>query len=498
MNASGTALLDKYFLGQIGVCVTLGFYYSLFSPSAYAITGSLGLGLGRLGYAAAATVVSPLAGVIVERARLKSILIGCSLGRAMLWGIVLPINHMLLRHSLFLAYVFGLLMFIDGAVISVASLVDTDEAGLDLVAREYSFSIDDNIRNKFNSKYEAIRGITSITLAPIAVGITSIVAGKGSSSIFLLTLICLAITAPQLYSAFIYSAYLPKSTSIGNHTNNLISIKQLYLEFREGLGIAWRNKRIRWRIVLYSLERSFMDAVQIILIAEFAIRIIAHGEKMRGALYTTLLISLIRISSMVASYLMHSYWHIPTDKVKYPYYRIFFLLAAAAGLSIMFIPLAAFFDQLGYGITAVLVMSLTCLMFSLFFTPVMLGFRNLMQSLLAEEGVSGRVFGIASTVIMGVSGLVTAFFAILFTTMPIILAFFVSALILSGIGLIELLGAPSLLFRTKDICPPIILSKPNVTQNYIAKSMPTRYALRWLKIIFWQNVKTIFKRCHPF
>jgi hypothetical protein len=62
--------------------------------------------------------------------------------------------------------VFLLMMFLDGVMIAFANVVDIDCGGTDLIAAQYSVTVNDALRTSFNSIHEGFFNLSMIVFAP--------------------------------------------------------------------------------------------------------------------------------------------------------------------------------------------------------------------------------------------------------------------------------------------------------------------------------------------
>jgi hypothetical protein len=451
-KARGREILENYFKGQRWLIVSFAMYYSLFSPVANALGGEEAVGSGRSGYAGALASLSPLAGVLVERFSVRTILRACSAARAIIWAGLVPAAYFAFGPTALFATAFAALMFADGAVVTVNTLVDIDENGVDFLAQQHAFPIDDQLRNEFNARLERTYSVSRIVLPPIMAGLGIFAAAiLNSAGLALMGIMAASFAIPSGLSLYYYSkipaeAKLPPRSS-GKSIG--AEVKQIASDFWGGVKTSWNNRKIRYRFLQYALERAREDAMLLVVLAEYGIRVLAHGDKAWGALYTASLISLGKIGAWVASHLMEHRWKAPkTKEDRWGAYRVFFPLAFAGAAATLLVPAAVSFVAQPW-IGAAIVAGASFL-FNLFCTGSSLGFRNLMQGIANEEGAAGRIFGIQNTFLMATNALAIGGLSAVFAATGISTAFWIACGLFAAIGAFELFVAPKLLFSKAE------------------------------------------------
>lgn len=443
-------LLRGYLLGQLAVITNFAIYYSLFSPVAAVLAGIGGMGQGRSIYSGAVAIFQPIAGVLAEKIPVRTILIMVFIVRALIWGLLLPASYILAPSGLLVA-IFLVCMLIDGMVVSIGSLVDIDEGGIDLLGQQYGFSVDDELRNRFNSLYEGFASLSRIVVAPLMASLGILLAtALPTAEDAIVLVMALGFALPSIIGCYFYAKYLPKDAAMpkGKVSGNLVSeVSSIYRDLVAAIAMAWNIKPVRWRILLNSAERAIEDSVILILLAAFAIQVLAPGDLARGAFYTALLIAVGKTGSIISAWAMHRYWKAPAvDSEKWASYRIFFPLAFAGTLSILLLPIAVNFGLNGDTSASAVLACAASLLFNLFFTASALGFRNLMQGIVSEVGASGRLFGIQGLFMMGTSAVAVLFLSVVFSVFNLFVAFLTAAILFSLYGLLQLLLGRRLLF----------------------------------------------------
>ncbi|MEW5545728.1 hypothetical protein [Pseudomonas soli] len=448
-------ILRGYLLGQLAVIANFAIYYSLFSPVAAALAGVGGMGQGRSLYSAAVAIFQPIAGVLAERIAVRSILIGGFAIRALIWAVILPIGYLALSTGAPLLTLFLLLMLIDGVVVSIGSLVDIDEGGLDLLGQQHGFPVDDDLRNRYNSIYEGFTSIGRIIMAPLMATLGLVMASVlNSAADALVIVMALGFLLPAMVGAYFYLRYIPSDPVLPARVagaSALDEVVEIYGGLRSGLQLTWRLKRIRWRILLNSAERAIEDSMLLIVLATFALKVLAPEDLAKGAFYTALLIAVGKVGSIVSAWAMHKYWRAPSAGMsQWASYKFFFPLAFAGTLATALMPVAVYVALAGALAVAAVLAALSAILFNLLFTASSLGFRNLMQGIVSEAGASGRVLGIQGMFIMGTSALAILGLSAIFETMGLLAAFITTSAIYIGYGILQLLYGRRLIFSDSN------------------------------------------------
>jgi biotin carboxylase len=450
-------IMRGYLRGQLALIASFAMYYSLFSPVATALAGVGGMGSGRSAYAGSVAIVRPLAGVLVERFSARTVLIAGFAARAAIWAAILPTAFAFLGAGApFLATFVGL-MVVDGAIVSINGLVDIDEGGIDLLGKQHAFPVDDALRNKYNTLLDGFYSASRVIVAPAMAALGVVAAGIMSSAAgALVAVMAVSFAVPASVALYYYARYIPARADMGPVAARRPAAeeaREIASKLWEGFKLAWSNKNIRWRILLNSAERAIEDSMLFVVLAEFAMRILAKGNPVYGALYTAGLIAFGKIGAMVSAYLMHGRWKAPVGgEAKYPRYRPFFGLAAGGTLATLLMPAAAFAAAgvAGFPWLAAALAGASALAFNLMFSASALGFRNLMQGIVSEQNASGRLFGIQGTILMAVNALAILGLSAIFAAFGLGAALSITTAIYAAYGVFQAFVGPRLLFTEQE------------------------------------------------
>lgn len=444
-------ILRGYLCGQLAVIANFAIYYSLFSPVASALAGVPGMAQGRSAYSGAVAIFQPIAGVLAERISMRTILIGAFVLRTLIWAGIVPAAFLLLGAGAPFLTTFVILMFIDGAIVSINSLVDIDEGGIDILGLQHGFPVDDALRNRYNAICDGFSSLSRVVMAPLMAVLGLFAANVlHSAAAALVAVMALLFVVPAIIGTYYYLRYIPAEAKLPARLPGQTAAREIVeigADLWSGMKLAWIETRVRWRILFNAAERAIEDSMLLVVMAEFSMTMLAPGNAALGALYTAILIAVGKLGAIVAAWAMHKYWQAPAaDAAKMPKYKIFFPLAFGGTLATVLMPVAALVASNGNLRGAAALAGLSAVLFNLLFTASALGFRNLMQGIVSDAGASGRVFGIQGTFMMGVSALAILSLSVLFATVGLITAFAITSTIYVLYGLIQLLAGPHLLF----------------------------------------------------
>lgn len=160
--------LDKlhwgYLVGQCANVAKVAVWWTALSPLVLAVTNrDSSVGLVRMAFNIAMLLLSPIAGVTAERVSLKKMLVMTTVGRGVIWGVLLPLVWVLFISGWVnfpglagnevivpeMALVF--LGVLDGIQVAFSNICDIDMGGVDLLSQQYGIDVDDRVRTKMNA-----------------------------------------------------------------------------------------------------------------------------------------------------------------------------------------------------------------------------------------------------------------------------------------------------------------------------------------------------------
>lgn len=444
-------ILRGYLRGQLAGIANFAIYYSLFSPLVSVLAGVPGVVQGRSGYSGAVAIFQPIAGVLAERISMRGILVGAFVIRALIWAAIVPTAFLLLGPGAPFLTAFVGLMFIDGGIVSINSLVDIDEGGIDILGQQHGFPVDDALRNRYNAICDGFSSSSRVVLAPLMAVLGLFAAEFLQSAVAALVVVmALSFVLPAVIACYYYLRYIPAKAKLPERVQGQTVMQEIggiAANLGAGVKLAWSEPPIRWRILFNAAERAIEDSMLLVVMAEFAMTVLAPSNAALGALYTAILIAVGKLGAIGAAWAMHKYWQPPAaDAPKFPKYKMFFPLAFGGTLATALMPVATIVASAGHMWSAATLAGLSAMLFNLLFTASALGFRNLMQGIVSDAGASGRLFGIQGTIIMGGSALAILGLSALFVTVGLVTAFAITSGIYVLYGGIQLITGPGLLF----------------------------------------------------
>ncbi len=447
---TGERILRGYLRGQLALMASFAMYHSFFSPLAHALAGPAAIGAGRSGYTTAVAVFSPIAGVLVERMSTRRVLIGAFVSRAVIWAGLLPLLFYALGAGWAFYAAFIGLMFLDGAIVSINSLVDIDQGGIDLLGKQYNIAVGDRLRNRYNTIMSGFISGSRIIVVPAmaALGVFAFGVLRSATGALVFTM-AVSFAVPCLIGVYFYARYIPRqAVAPGAGSGDLARTSgQIVSRLADGLRLSWTNPNVRSRIGLAACERVVEDSFVFLVLTEFGMQALAPRNAAWGALATSLLIAVGKLGALISAWAMHRYWRAPTPEgARYPAYRMFFPMAFLATVFTLLMPVALNLLHLGHFWLGAAIAGASNLLFNLLFEPAKLGFRTYTQGLVRDEGAPGRIFGIQMTIIMATNAVGIVGLSSLFVALTMGSALWIVTGLYAAFGLFEFIVAPRLLF----------------------------------------------------
>ncbi len=275
-------LIDSYFVGQIANVTKMGVWWAVFGPLTLAMfRGSVwGVACARLVFNSAMLMASPIAGAAVERISARSLLVGATIARGLLYSIVIPLAWLFMRSDWIAGApavaspvwygVFLTLLFADGACVAFANVVDCDCGGLELVAAQYATApIADATRRRLTTTHESAFDLGMIILTPCVAGaglaldrffesvssVDSAVHGSAGSVGAIVFILGAVFLVTSVVSALSYSCGLPELPPPPPDAIPAFSqrLSEMYGSLWAGFGMCWSRD-------LYQKQRELDSA----------------------------------------------------------------------------------------------------------------------------------------------------------------------------------------------------------------------------------------------
>uniref|UniRef100_A0A0G4HLV8 Uncharacterized protein n=1 Tax=Chromera velia CCMP2878 TaxID=1169474 RepID=A0A0G4HLV8_9ALVE len=177
----GHRIWNAYLYGQLANVAKQAVWWSMFMMVVQTmLEDEDGLWWSRVAFNLALIFLSPLAGAFAQRASIRLMLNVTTIGRLVIWSILVPLSWWGLKWGLrdqignptVFAALFITLMFLDGTQVAFANVVDIDCGGLDTLSLQYRLPVTDAERNRFNSIHQMVFDLSFVFFTPlVAVGI---------------------------------------------------------------------------------------------------------------------------------------------------------------------------------------------------------------------------------------------------------------------------------------------------------------------------------------
>ena len=322
-NKKVNGYLVSYLYGQLSSVCMMGMWWVLLSPITIAFFGTEAVGISRLVYNVALFFFSLVIGGIADKVRIFDLLIQTTVGRVIIYSLILPIGAFLLQSDTFFEIdpdqkpfyntifevLFMILIFFDGIIVAASNNIAVDVGGTFLCAKQYGMDIDEkfeNLQGRFDSIYSATFDGSMVLLAPL-VAFAGYFFHKYSSTLTVdnndeqnledaLETIskedkneqqdikdALLMTSSLGVAFFlvgvislIFYCRLPRNPP--NYNNTLKEsktqpsesiFKQIWnalLNFPRVMSSIWNNKVIFWRIIFFGLETGLEDAMTAVIV----------------------------------------------------------------------------------------------------------------------------------------------------------------------------------------------------------------------------------------
>jgi len=431
--------------------------------------------------------------------------------------------------------VFLLIVFVDGVGVSFSNVADVDSGGVNLVAMQYGLEIDDNIRTYFNSLHILFFDASMVVFNPVLAYLGLFIGQhtvKDSGSIStevvdemtLLIAIGGVFLISTLLTLFAYNYYMPDLERVDpnapeahsmqplgasngaedDHSLNAFaasspsqkvaasepaapaepsvfswsSISELAASVKEGAGLTWANRRIRWRVLFFAVETSVEDAMIALIAAEvganvFAAEVNKDDEDLKyawGNLWGAALVATGKLGGVIASVCMHKWFRVNEEEEALnpgKAYKPLFWFAFLGGCCSLLLPIGLHLQthsDLSHWVTGGLMFA-SMFLFFIFSTLSKIGFATLMQSLAAEVEATGRVFGFVAAFVTATDAAVLMILAALFSSLGLQSALWATTAFIAVHGLIELVVGPGLVLGSSS--DDGVQGKPSLDDHFM-------------------------------
>ena len=174
-----------YLIGQCANVAKVAVWWTALSPLILAVTNrDTSVGLVRMAFNIAMLLISPIAGITAERTSLKKLLVVTTIGRGIIWGVLLPLVWVVFMSGLIdvpgvatgeviwpeVALVF--LGVLDGIQVAFSNIADIDMGGVDLLSQQYGIEVNDRVRTKMNAVHQIVFDLCMCLFAPSMAGLS--------------------------------------------------------------------------------------------------------------------------------------------------------------------------------------------------------------------------------------------------------------------------------------------------------------------------------------
>ncbi|XP_026192773.1 uncharacterized protein LOC34618533 [Cyclospora cayetanensis] len=171
LAASAEGLWRGYLCGQLVNVTKAALWWSSFGVLSVSLLGNpLGVGVLRGAFNMALVLLSPLASAAAERISMWRLLLVTTASRWFIWSVAVPAAWLWLFVYLDRPLVFwgvaGTLVFLDGAHVAFANVVDMDCGGLDSLAAQTGIPIWESLRERFNKLHRITFDVSFILFTP--------------------------------------------------------------------------------------------------------------------------------------------------------------------------------------------------------------------------------------------------------------------------------------------------------------------------------------------
>lgn len=310
-------VLKGYLFGQCANVVKSALWWTSFSPLIYALlrnqtdgnSRDSAIGAMRISFNVAMLLLSPIAGALIDKSDIRRVLLWSTIGRGVIWGILLPIAWLYFANQISVLYpLLVAFSFVDGTAVAFANVVDIDMGGLDLLSKQHGEQPDDALRSYFNTVHSIVFDASMVLFTPAMAFLSWYVANALDAStidgfsqrdsttggmVLVFACVFLIMTIASLIA---YGCAIPSEPQYNRDTRNSIQGDSLFMplvdsddnnnettksnkvsccglasDILDGLRTMCSNAPIRWRIIFVGLEVALEDAMVAVVIPEYAL-----------------------------------------------------------------------------------------------------------------------------------------------------------------------------------------------------------------------------------
>lgn len=494
----------KHFLyGQYANLFKFSLWWTTLAPLTMSLLNSTdAIGVGRIVYNTALCLLSPLGGLLVERVHPRKILLYAAATRFLIWCVCLPgvwffFDTSLMVKSDVATYVlFNTMLFMDGVVVALSSILDIDLCGVDVVANRYELDVTEEHRNQFNSRQEFFFATCFVILSPgmafLGLGINkAFETAKGTfspeelesgslSAIFVATFLFATIVQFFNFRKLPYgslTADIPPNVPSKESMLTLNSSPDLKLPSPQkdepqppneppalpslaeqiraipkdlwvSLTLIWAHKPILYRLVFLGFEIAFEDAAIVVVASNMGLQLpwLGDGDAVNGNIWCSVGVASGKLGGALASILMMKYFVPPQNPWKYMY--IFVLVTISCVVMFGFPATAEGVrdNVISENVGRALYLALFALYF-FFSTLPKLGLMGLFQSMVAQVENGPRIFGFIAIIATSFDALVIMVLSVIFVQWDLVKALWVTAFVFMAHGILELIVGPLCVLR---------------------------------------------------
>ncbi|KAK3238696.1 hypothetical protein CYMTET_51310 [Cymbomonas tetramitiformis] len=457
--------LKGYLYGQLANVFKIAIWWSGSSPVVIALLqNTSAIAAARVAFNGVMLLLSPIAGVVVERGDPKRLLIVTTILRFFVWSVGIPLCWYVFDYTIdsFMALYVGVVVLfaLDGGATAFANVLDMDMGGLGVVAASRNIEIDESVMNDYNSQCEIGLSMSFIFIAPAMAFIGSLVkehaiSGDMSASTSeagaLVIIFMAGFFVFSATSIFFYSWIPAKPTGNVQEASADSTVAEklssYFSSLKSAYAIILAHRPIFWRMFFFALEMAIEDAFMVVVVPQYAYH--AHwlggGNAVATNIWSSLIIASGKVGAFVAAYLMMSRWSPPTSPQGYLKLFWFVLLGS---IFMGLLPVSYYVGDVYHAHFIATALMIVCSVgFFAFSTVPKLGFMTLFQSMVAKVDASGTVFAWLTVCVLITDAMVIVILSLVGQFLPLFPTLCLTASLYICHGIIECFIGPSLVLK---------------------------------------------------